>query len=135
MRFLRDEGLIETRYTAGFGKAQALRTTALRLTDKAMEAIESEAQNQRRLLEEQKALAVDGEFCDSAREVTTKRNEARSGRDTADLAIRDAVGPTSRDAVGPTSRDAVDPIHIKKRSESERSGMPWSLFALRERRK
>jgi hypothetical protein len=117
MRFLRDEGLIETRYTAGFGNAQALRTTALRLTDKAMEAIESEAQNQRRLLEEQKALPVDEEFCDSAREVTTKRNEARSGRDTADLA--------SRDAVGPTSRDAVDPTHIKKRSESRRDELSY----------
>jgi hypothetical protein len=82
-----------------------------------MEAIESEAQNQRRLLEEQKALPVDEEFCDSARKVTTKRNEARSGRDTADLA--------SRDAVGPTSRDAVDPIHIKKRSESGRDGLSY----------
>jgi hypothetical protein len=121
MRFLREQGLIETRYTAGFGNTQALRTTAFRLTDKAMEAIESEARYQYRSLEEQKALPVDEESCDSGREVTARRNEERPGRDTADLASRDAVGPTNRDAVGPTSRDAVDPIHIKKRSESERS--------------
>jgi hypothetical protein len=121
MRFLREQGLIETRYTAGFGNTQALRTTAFRLTDNAMEAIESEARYQYRSLEEQKALPVDEESCDSGREVTARRNEERPGRDTADLASRDAVGPTNRDAVGPTSRDAVDPIHIKKRSESERS--------------
>jgi hypothetical protein len=112
MGLLRDEGLIETRYTAGFGNSQALRTTAFRLTDKAVEAIESERQYQRRSLEAQEALPVDGELCDGAREVAAKRNEEYPGRDTADLA--------SRDDVGPTSRDAVDPIHIKKRSESRR---------------
>jgi hypothetical protein len=112
MRFLRDEGLIETRYTAGFGNRQALRTTAFRLSDKAMEAIESERQYQRRSLKAQEPLPVDRELCDHAREVTAKRNEEYSGRDTADLA--------SRGTLGPTSRDAVDPIHIKKRSESRR---------------
>jgi hypothetical protein len=112
IRFLRDEGLIETRYTAGFGSAQALRTTAFRLTDKAMEAIESEAQYQRRSLKGQEALPVDEESRESAGDVTARRNEEYLGRDTADL--------SSRDTVGPTSRDAVDPIHIKKRSESRR---------------
>jgi hypothetical protein len=121
MRFLREKGLIETRYTAGFGKAQALRTTAFRLTDKAMKAIESEARNQRRSLEEQEALPVDEELCESAVEVTARGTEERSGRDTADLDGRDAVDPTSRYAVDPTSRDAVDPTHIKKRSELKRS--------------
>ena len=62
MRFLRTEGLIETRYTAGFGKPQALRTTAFRLTDKAIEAIELETQCELRSREQQKALSIDEEF-------------------------------------------------------------------------
>jgi hypothetical protein len=117
MRFLREKGLIETRYTAGFGKAQALRTTAFRLTDKAMKAIESEARNQRRSLEERKSLYLDAESCDSAGDSITRGNEEFPGRDTAD--------PASRNNIGPTSRDAVDPIHIKRRSESGRDGLSY----------
>jgi hypothetical protein len=117
IRFLRTEGLIETRYTAGFGKPQALRTTAFRLTDKAIEAIESETQCELRSREQQKALSIDEESCDTAREVSARRNEQFPGRDTAD--------PSGRSAIGPSSRDAVDPIHIKKRSESERDELTY----------
>jgi hypothetical protein len=118
MGFLRDEGLIETRYTAGFGKPQALRTTAFRLTEKAMEAIESESQYQSRSLEAHEAQTVDEELCDSTKEVTGKGNQERLDRDTAD--------PASRDTVGPTSRDPSGPIHIKNKSESRRDEGSYS---------
>ena len=117
MRSLREKGFIETRYARGFGNVQALRTTAFRLTDKAVEAIESEVSNQRRSLEKRKILPPDERTDDSARQVAISGNEEFAGRDSAD--------PSSRNTIGPISRDAVGPIHIKKRSESEKDELNY----------
>jgi len=124
MRFLRDEELIETRYTASFGSSQALRTTAFRLTEKAENEIAYETQCWRRTYEDD---TIDERTCDVDKEVVTAGVRQHPGRAAVDRTDQDGIGPIDRDAVGPPGRDTVVPTQYNDSGrdsdrDSEREG-------------